>query len=139
MIIYRFATAATVEQTILEKADGKRRLEKLVIQKGKFKSVSAPSALEEEEIAQLLKEDFEKVNVVEQGTQLLTDAELETLMDRSPEAYSRAARGKEEASGAFRVVEAGVKKEEEEEEEEEDKGEAAQGAERGANDGADGV
>jgi len=125
-----------VEQTILEKADGKRRLEKLVIQKGKFKSVSAPSALEEEEIAQLLKEDFEKVNVVEQGTQLLTDAELETLMDRSPEAYSRAARGKEEASGAFRVVEAGVKKEEEEEE---DKGEAAQGAERGANDGADGV
>lgn len=133
MIIYRFATAATVEQTILERADGKRRLEKLVIQKGKFKSVSAPSALEEEEIAQLLKEDFEKVNVVEQGTQLLTDAELETLMDRSPEAYSRAARGKEEASGAFRVVETGVKKEEEDDEE------VAHGANGGADDGADGV
>ncbi|CUS09085.1 unnamed protein product [Tuber aestivum] len=115
VIIYRFATAATIEQSILEKADGKRRLEKLVIQKGKFRSVSAPSAIEEEEIAQILKEDFEKVNVVEQGTQLLTDAELETLMDRSPEAYARAAKGKEEASGAFRVVETGVNKEEVEE------------------------
>ncbi|CAZ80174.1 unnamed protein product [Tuber melanosporum] len=130
VIIYRFATAATVEQTILEKADGKRRLEKLVIQKGKFRSVSAPSALEEEELAQILKEDFEKVNVVEQGTQLLTDAELETLMDRSPEAYSRAAKGKEEASGAFRVVETGAKEEEEEE---------AQGADGSAGDGTGGV
>ncbi|RPA94511.1 hypothetical protein L873DRAFT_1701176 [Choiromyces venosus 120613-1] len=113
VIIYRFATAATVEQTLLEKADGKRRLEKLVIQKGKFRSVSAPTASEEEELAQILKEDFEKVNVVEQGTQLLTDAELATLMDRSPDAYARAAKGKEEASGAFRVVETEVKGEEE--------------------------
>ncbi|PWW73132.1 hypothetical protein C7212DRAFT_300352 [Tuber magnatum] len=127
VIIYRFATTATVEQSILERADGKRRLEKLVIQKGKFRSVSAPSASEEEELAQILKEDFEKVNVVEQGTQLLTDAELETLMDRSPEAYARAAKGKEEASGAFRVVETVVKEEVEE----------AHGVEGGTNDETD--
>lgn len=85
MIVYRLATAGTVEQTLLDKADGKRRLEKLIIQKGKFKSFSK----EQEEGASLgfLKEDFEKVPVMGKGQQMLTDEELETLLDRSPEAY----------------------------------------------------
>ncbi|KAL4880854.1 SNF2 family helicase/ATPase PasG, partial [Aspergillus karnatakaensis] len=39
VIVYRLATKGTVEQTLLEKADSKRRLERLVIQKGKFKSL----------------------------------------------------------------------------------------------------
>ncbi|KAL8939073.1 MAG: hypothetical protein Q9216_003551 [Gyalolechia sp. 2 TL-2023] len=38
VIVYRLATRGTVEQVMLEKADGKRRLEKLVIQKEKFRS-----------------------------------------------------------------------------------------------------
>jgi ATP-dependent DNA helicase len=109
VIIYRFATAATVEQTLLEKADGKRRLEKLVIQKGKFKSINAvpASGANEDELgALLLKEDFEKVNVVGAGAQVLSDEELETLLDRSPEAYERAEKGEGSATGsAFRVVE----------------------------------
>lgn len=107
VIIYRFATAGTVEQTILEKADGKRRLERIVIQKGKFKSINSvpTSGTGEEELSQLLKEDFQKVNVLSAGQQVLTDEELETLMDRSPEAYERAQKGESSASGAFRVVE----------------------------------
>ncbi|RPB11738.1 hypothetical protein P167DRAFT_488859 [Morchella conica CCBAS932] len=119
VIVYRFATAATVEQTLLEKADGKRRLEKLVIQKGKFKSVVAavPAAgagagNDHDELSSiLLREDFEKVNVVQAGQQVLSDAELETLMDRSAEAYERAEKGGKGASGAFRVVETVVKEE----------------------------
>ncbi|EME47150.1 hypothetical protein DOTSEDRAFT_77542 [Dothistroma septosporum NZE10] len=39
VIVYRFATKGTVEQMLLEKADSKRRLEKLVIQKGRFKNM----------------------------------------------------------------------------------------------------
>lgn len=117
VIVYRFATAATVEQTLLEKADGKRRLEKLVIQKGKFKSVvtavpAAAGANDHDELSSiLLREDFEKVNVVQAGQQVLSDAELETLMDRSAEAYERAEKGGKGASGAFRVVETVVKEE----------------------------
>jgi ATP-dependent DNA helicase len=44
VIVYRLATRATVEETLLTKADAKRRLEKLVIQKGKFKSLLTATA-----------------------------------------------------------------------------------------------
>jgi ATP-dependent DNA helicase len=104
VVIYRFATANTVEQTLLEKADGKRRLEKLIIQKGKFKSLTE-EAPEEELSSLLLKEDFEKVNVVEKGAQVLSDQELEALLDRSLEAFERKSVGeKGEGKAAVRVV-----------------------------------
>jgi len=69
VIVYRLATRGTVEQILLEKADAKRRLEKLVIQKGKFKNLLAPDGAngngkggeEERELARVLaaEEDFE--------------------------------------------------------------------------------
>lgn len=91
VVIYRFATANTVEQTLLDKADGKRRLEKLIIQKGKFKSFSKDASKDDAEALDslILKEDFEKVTVVEEGDQILSDAELEALLDRSPEAFAK--------------------------------------------------
>ncbi|KAI5779282.1 SWI/SNF chromatin remodeling complex component [Geopyxis carbonaria] len=110
VVVYRLATTATVEQTLLDKADGKRRLEKLVIQNGKFKDLVKSSkgsddmrAPEDELSEILLKEDFQKVNVVQQGQQVLTDEELETLLDRSPEAFAKkdvVSRG----TGAVKVV-----------------------------------
>jgi ATP-dependent DNA helicase len=109
VIIYRLSTKGTVEETLLEKADGKRRLEKLVIQKGKFRSLMAKGGRDEDqqELAQILmQDDFEKYDVKE-GAQLLSDKDLGTLMDRSPEAYKKAEMG--EASviqgEAFKVVE----------------------------------
>ena len=39
VIVYRLATRGTVEEVLLTKAESKRKLEKLVIQKGKFKSL----------------------------------------------------------------------------------------------------
>ncbi|KAI5813259.1 SNF2 family N-terminal domain-containing protein [Pyronema omphalodes] len=104
VVVYRFATANTVEQTLLEKADGKRRLEKLIIQKGKFRSLVEET--EEEELGSLLlKEDFEKVNVLEKGAQVLSDRELEALLDRSREAFERRSVGeKGEGKAAVRVV-----------------------------------
>ena len=41
VIVYRLATKGTVEQTLLEKADGKRRLEKIVIHKDKFRGITS--------------------------------------------------------------------------------------------------
>ncbi|KAI5785060.1 SWI/SNF chromatin remodeling complex component [Peziza echinospora] len=105
VIVYRFATAGTVEEALLERADAKRRLERLVIWKGKFKGmIENPSSklseeMEEEKAIEsiIMREDFEKVAVVGEGSVLLSEEELEVLMDRSPEAYERAARGEEKS------------------------------------------
>ena len=108
VIVYRLATKGTVEQTLLEKADGKRRLEKLVIQKGKFrnlldvKKTSETSAVDELQRI-LTEDDFEQYEMDEQG-ELLSAAELHVLMDRSEEAYRRAAKGLD-GGDAFKVVE----------------------------------
>jgi ATP-dependent DNA helicase len=110
VIVYRLATKGTIEQTLLEKADGKRRLEKLVIQKGKFRSLlgaagttkksitataTAPGGFppddEFSELQRLLaNDDFE--NYTLQG-EVLTDRDLEVLTDRSDAAFLKAASG----------------------------------------------
>ena len=99
VIVYRLATKGTVEQTLLEKADGKRRLEKLVVQKGKFRSLLNPnakgnSADEMAELARILEEDdFERYETAEGAEGILSDEDLKVLTDRSEAAYARAERG----------------------------------------------
>ncbi|KAI5202096.1 SWI/SNF chromatin remodeling complex component [Aureobasidium subglaciale] len=96
VIVYRFATKGTVETLLLEKAESKRRLEKLVIQKGKFKSMRAGevSGAEFAELQQLLEQqDGERLELEEGVTGLLSEEELNTLTDRSEEAYERAEKG----------------------------------------------
>ena len=107
VIVYRLATRGTVEEVLLSKADGKRRLEKLVIQKGKFKSLldggggGKAGAGPNDDLKGILAgagDDFEKHDVADQlsqkGKPLLTEEELLVLTDRSAEAYERAERGK---------------------------------------------
>jgi ATP-dependent DNA helicase len=97
-------SANTVETQILAKAASKRKLEKLVIQKGKFKSLAAAAASGDSvaELADLLTwEDSEKI-IVKGGDQIFTDDELEAILDRSEEAYEKAEGGK---SGRFEIVE----------------------------------
>lgn len=117
VIVYRFATRGTVEETLLLKADSKRRLEKLVIQKGKFKSLidgvdTKARKLKGDEVG--VEEfrsalgatagadgegsyEFEKYDVsaleAEKGGKLLTEEELRILTDRRPEAYEMVKRG----------------------------------------------
>ena len=105
VIVYRLATKGTVEQTLLERAEGKRRLEKLVIRKGKFKSLRGGNNSNEDEMDELARileqgegEDFD----MEAG--LLSKEDLKRLTDRSDEAYARAARG-EDAGEMFKAVE----------------------------------
>ena len=109
VIVYRLATKGTVEQTLLEKADGKRRLEKVVIQKDKFRGImdskSTKKGKEEyDELQQVLaNDDFENYDPGE-GADILSDADLKLLTDRSAAAYEKAAKG--EGSGEkFRTIE----------------------------------
>lgn len=122
VIVYRLASKHTVEETLLEKADSKRRLEKLVIRRGKFRSLMM-AGKEKEDLDELrrllLEDDFEKfdVDVVDNPAgegqtlgRLLSDRDLKILTDRSDEAYLKAEKGEEEIDGEklFKVVETKV-------------------------------
>ncbi|KAJ5126995.1 hypothetical protein N7448_007774 [Penicillium atrosanguineum] len=108
VIVYRLATKGTVEQTLLEKADSKRRLERLVIQKGKFRSLldSSATAQDMEELRRALGEDeFERFETGADPESILSDHDLDILTDRSEEAYVRAEKGLEQSGPAFVAVE----------------------------------
>ncbi|CAG8095696.1 unnamed protein product [Penicillium salamii] len=108
VIIYRLATKGTVEQTLLEKADSKRRLERLVIQKGKFRSLLDPGAASQDvdELRKVLGEnEFERFEVGNDPTSVLSNEDLDILTDRSEEAYSRAEKGLDRNGAAFVAVE----------------------------------
>ncbi|KAI8097070.1 SNF2 family N-terminal domain-containing protein [Halteromyces radiatus] len=92
VLVYRFVAANTVEAKILERATAKRRLEKLVISKGKFKtpisSTSGSAKKEQEnsvrELAEILaSEDGEQVQIVAQGDKVISDEDLDKILDRS--------------------------------------------------------
>ena len=104
VIVYRFATKGTVEQMLLEKADSKRKLEKLVIQKGRFRSQQSETGADFAELQRLLgRGDGEKIDVAE-GKGLLSRDDLATLTDRSEEAFEKAERGEEAAGELFKAV-----------------------------------
>jgi ATP-dependent DNA helicase len=106
VIVYRFATKGTVEQMLLEKADSKRRLEKLVISKGRFKSMRGGDGggADFAELQRLLAQaDGERIDV-EEGKRLLSDEDLAILTDRSEEAFERAEKGLDVAGSAFKAV-----------------------------------
>ena len=105
VVVYRLATRGTVEETLLFKADSKRKLEKLVIQKGKFKSLLSSGAETDDIRAALGTDDFEKYDVAHLGDEdedgeragkrrpILGEDELKILTDRSDKAYERAEKG----------------------------------------------
>ncbi|KAE8215904.1 hypothetical protein CF327_g874 [Tilletia walkeri] len=104
VLIFRLVSANTVEQKILKRAGNKRKLEALVIQQGKFKlptgitrntltgrgggAVGGEESLTEMAAA-LLRLDGERVQLARKGDEIISDANLERLLDRSPEAYQR--------------------------------------------------
>ncbi|KAK9441609.1 ISWI chromatin-remodeling complex ATPase ISW2 [Metarhizium brunneum] len=110
VIVYRLATKDTVEESLLMSADAKRRLEKLVIKKGGFKTMGQKmenkEQLDAETLRALLLKDGQ-VYEASGGDQILSDEDLDTLCDRSDEAYERAASGLDDADG-YRVVETGA-------------------------------
>ncbi|QPH18996.1 hypothetical protein C2857_004131 [Epichloe festucae Fl1] len=110
VIVYRLATKDTVEESLLMSADAKRRLEKLVIKKGGFKTMGQKLDTKEHLDAETLRALLLKDGMVYQtsgGAEILSDADLDALCDRSDEAYDRAASGLGDAD-KYRVVETGA-------------------------------
>ncbi|KAL4818744.1 SNF2 family N-terminal domain-containing protein [Aspergillus spinulosporus] len=109
VIVYRLATKGTVEQTLLEKADSKRRLERLVIQKGKFKSLLSESTMSRDDVDEMKRalgeDEFERFEASADPASILSDEDLRILTDRSEEAYARAEKGLDVDGKAFKAVE----------------------------------
>jgi ATP-dependent DNA helicase len=107
VIIYRLATKGTVEEDLLLSADAKRRLEKLIIKKGGFKTMNQKMDNEEgmskEALKALLLKDGQ-VYKYKGGDQILSNEDLKVLCDRSDDAYVRAEKGLGDAK-AFKIVE----------------------------------
>ncbi|KAH9908638.1 SNF2 family N-terminal domain-containing protein [Xylariomycetidae sp. FL2044] len=110
VIVYRLATKGTVEENLLMSADAKRRLEKLVIKKGGFKSMGqkldSNEDIDNDTLKALLLKDGE-VYKHSGGDRIFSDEDLEVICDRSDAAFDRAARGAGNAAG-FQVVETGA-------------------------------
>ncbi|XP_067686166.1 lymphocyte-specific helicase-like [Haliotis asinina] len=88
VLVYRFVTANTIDQRIVERAAAKRKLEKLIIHKGKFKTgmnefstslkpISAPELLE------LLRSRDHEAVVQGSEKNVISNKDLDNLLDRS--------------------------------------------------------
>ena len=111
VVIFRLATKGTVEEDLLLSADAKRRLEKLVIKKGGFKTMGQKmdkedAGMSNDALKALLLKDGE-VYKYNGGDQILSDEDLDVLCDRSDEAYRKAERGEGDREG-FRIVETNI-------------------------------
>ncbi|KAH8111576.1 SNF2 family N-terminal domain-containing protein [Phellopilus nigrolimitatus] len=104
VLIFRIVSAHTIENTIMQRANEKRKLEALVIAKGKFKapgSLIAKGGRDKDSLAEiaasLLKLEGEKIQVVpntEAGkTNVISDKDLNILLDRSPEVFADRVKG----------------------------------------------
>ncbi|KAK3940310.1 hypothetical protein QBC46DRAFT_385829 [Diplogelasinospora grovesii] len=111
VIVYRLATKGTVEEELLLSADAKRRLEKLVIKKGGFRTMGQKMTEEElldrETLKALLLKDGQVYKLDSEDKEILSDSDLKVLCDRSDEAYARAAEGEGNADG-YKVIETGA-------------------------------
>lgn len=120
VIIYRLASKGTVEESLLDKAYGKRRLEKLVIQKDKFRSLPGSKHLQQRDQTKtvvadnehaididwiLQNDDFENYEPLAEGEEVLSDEDLRILMDRSEAAFLKAEKGLGTEGDKFRTVE----------------------------------
>ncbi|KIO32390.1 hypothetical protein M407DRAFT_214347 [Tulasnella calospora MUT 4182] len=105
VLIFRLVSAHTIETHILDRATQKRKLEALVIARGKFKAVGGRASQKAESLeslaASLLSLEGEKIDVVNSADdKIISDADLDVLLDRSPEVFKERGIGwgKEKAS-----------------------------------------
>uniref|UniRef100_A0A3Q3S066 Helicase, lymphoid specific n=1 Tax=Mastacembelus armatus TaxID=205130 RepID=A0A3Q3S066_9TELE len=88
VVVYRLVTANTIDQKILERASAKRKLEQMVIHKSKFKGAKAElnpnkSCIDLEELMELLKSRGTEKEVKGSRGKVISDKDLEILLDRS--------------------------------------------------------
>ncbi|XP_067010146.2 lymphoid-specific helicase isoform X1 [Anabrus simplex] len=83
VVIYRLVTAGTYDEKIVERANAKRKLEKLIIQKDRFRldRKNLRNLMSLQELRELLMSSDQRV--VQPNGYVFTDAELDALLDRS--------------------------------------------------------
>ncbi|KAG7999868.1 Lymphoid-specific helicase [Nibea albiflora] len=111
VVVYRLVTANTIDQKILERASAKRKLEQIVIHKNKFKGGKAElnqskSCIDLDELRDLLKTRGTEKEVKASKGKVITDKDLEILLDRSDLLDKEKVSKKKEKVGVFRVIDA---------------------------------
>ncbi|OWK57917.1 Lymphoid-specific helicase [Lonchura striata] len=112
VVVYRLVTANTIDQKIVETAAAKRKLEKLIIHKNQFKGgksglAQSKSCLDPQELLELLKSrDYER-EVKGSKEKVISDKDLELLLDRSDliDQMKASDKMKKEKMGVFKVLE----------------------------------
>ncbi|XP_072293068.1 lymphocyte-specific helicase-like [Eucyclogobius newberryi] len=109
VVVYRFVTANTIDQKIFERASAKRKLEQMVIHKNKFKGArtelsQGKSCINLDELMDLLKARGTEKQVKASRGKVLSDKDLEVLLDRSDLLDKDRVRVKQEKVGVFRLV-----------------------------------
>ncbi|NWS72386.1 HELLS helicase, partial [Crotophaga sulcirostris] len=112
VVVYRLVTANTIDQKIVERAAAKRKLEKLIIHKNQFKGgksglAQSKSCLDPRELIELLKSrDYER-EVKGSKEKVISDKDLELLLDRSDliDQMKSTEKMKKEKMGVFKVLE----------------------------------
>ncbi|XP_026134831.1 lymphocyte-specific helicase-like [Carassius auratus] len=110
VMVYRLITANTIDEKILERASAKRKLEKMVIHKNKFKGSKAElkqtkSCVDLNELVELLKSrDYDRAVKGTKG-KVISDRDLEILLDRSDLMNQAKKRVKLEKDGVFKIME----------------------------------
>lgn len=99
VLVFRLVSANTIETKILQKAGNKRKLEAMVISRGQFSGVDSDGqvslhkkskAMSTAEWArQMMDFDSEGVSIVTKDDKIISDEDLEILLDRSQQAYAR--------------------------------------------------
>merc|ERR1712142_1131862 len=107
-------TKGTIDGKIVLRAAAKRKIEKLVIHKDKFNSVTADTKekasmkIDPEELLELLhSKDHVGAVTCDEG-QILSDSDIRQLLDRSDLAWgdhSKKVTAKKEVAGLFKVLE----------------------------------
>ncbi|BES94743.1 SNF2 family N-terminal domain [Nesidiocoris tenuis] len=84
VVVYRLMTVGTVDEKIVHRAASKRKLEKMIIQNGRFKhdSGAEPQNMSLEELRELLKGKQHSLEIQGNGT-MFTDEQWEILLDRT--------------------------------------------------------
>ncbi|KAK2823914.1 hypothetical protein Q5P01_021089 [Channa striata] len=111
VVVYRLVTANTIDQKILERASAKRKLEQMVIHKNKFKGGRAElnqskSCIDLDELMDLLKARGTEKEVKASRGKVISDKDLEILLDRSDLLDKGKGSTKKEKVGVFRVIDA---------------------------------
>ncbi|XP_075337941.1 lymphoid-specific helicase isoform X2 [Odontesthes bonariensis] len=110
VVVYRLVTANTIDQKILERASAKRKLEQMVIHKNKFKGGKAElkqskSCIDLDELRELLKVKGPEKEVKASRGKVISDKDLEILLDRS-DLLDKNKGSMKEKVGVFSVIDA---------------------------------